>query len=152
MNATSIVEATVRVDSRPSEHARRLILKQHTDLRRLLALGLVNSVGLLDNRISTSEPFRALVTVIRDLFTRHVADEEALILSPPEANRAPDRTRAERLRSEHAYQRAELDALCAWAEDASDLALAARFDRLARALLLDIADEERDLLIAAPTS
>jgi hypothetical protein len=124
----------------------RLILDQHRELRRLLAMGLVQSVGVLDTHVCVHEPFRALVAVIRDVLLNHLADEETLLLPWLENSRPAGAFRAASLRGEHARQRAELDELCDWPDEASDLELAARFDRLARALLVDIAHEERALL------
>jgi len=51
------------------------------------------------------------------------------------------------LREEHARQRAELETLCAWPDNGSDQDLAARFGRLAAALLEGIAHEEQEVLI-----
>jgi len=135
-----------------AEAGLRLILDQHTELRRLLAMGLVQSVGVLDNRVSVHEPLRSMVALIRDVLARHLADEEALLLpyiEVCERSRAAGRFRAEQLRDDHTRQLGELDLLCAWPEEAGDLELAARFDQLARALLQDIALEERYFLTVA---
>ena len=123
--------------------ARRLILKQHSELRRLLALALIQTCAPLRDRQSSAEALRALVSRIRTLFVQHIADEEAVLR--PLFDREP---RALILRAEHARQRADLDALYAMSEaDAAD-AFEDRFDGLARALLTDIADEERQFAIA----
>jgi hypothetical protein len=102
---------------------RRQLLEQHIELRRLLALGVVQALGVVDHRCAASGALRPLVKLIDELFTQHVADADA-----------------------HARQRAELRALGAWPADGGDIELAARFDLLARDLLRDMAREERALL------
>jgi len=133
---------------RPNAHdaaqtARRLILEQHTELRRLLALALVQTYAPSRDRQSSAGALRALVSRIRTLFVQHIADEEAVLL--PLFDHEP---RARILRAEHARQRADLDGLCALSEDDAAVTFADRFDVLARALLTDIAEEERELAIA----
>lgn len=130
----------------PAQPPRRRLLEQHTELRRLLALGVVQALGVVDHRSATSEALRSLVKLIDALFTQHVAEEEALILPVLEEELPTDPGRIERLRAEHERQRAELHALRAWPLDGGDVELAARFDLLARDLLRDIAREERTFL------
>jgi DUF438 domain-containing protein len=133
-------------DRQPAETARRLVLEQHLQLRRML------SMGLLQARQSAAgdagqESLRGLVGLIRDVFVQHLADEEALIVPILEDDVPVGPLRVEALREEHDRQRSELDALCAWPEEGSDLELAARFETLATTLLGDIVHEERELLI-----
>ena len=131
----------------PAETARRLVLGQHRELRRLLAMGLVEARHALSENAVAHEPLRSLVSLIREVFVRHLADEEALIVPILEDDPPVGPQRVVALREEHARQRAELEALCMWPEEASDAELANRFDGLARVLLDDIAHEERELLI-----
>ncbi len=132
---------------RPSaETARRLVLEQHRGLRRLLMMGLAQASGAEGHLEPRHEPLRALVEEIQSVFVRHLADEESLILPILEDDLPIGPIRAEALREEHARQRAELEALCAWPEEYSDDELATRFAELATALLEDIAHEERELL------
>jgi hypothetical protein len=147
MSATQVRFEETKTSYGLAEATRRLILDQHTELRRLLAMGLVQSVTVLDNWGCAHEPLRSLVALIREVLVKHLADEEALLR--PWLESGPGHLRGEWLADEHARQRAEIDALCAWPEAASDLELAARFDRLARALLRDIAQEERYFLTVA---
>lgn len=129
-------------DPQPAATARRLVLDQHVQLRRMLSMGLVQG-----RQSGGQEPLRDLVGLIRDVFVRHLADEEALIVPILEGDSPVGPLRVEALREEHARQRSELDSLCAWPEEGSDLELAARFEALATTLLGDIAHEERTLLI-----
>jgi len=132
---------------RPSaETARRLVLEQHLGLRRLLMMGLAQASE--EHQELPHEPLRALVSEIHSVFVRHLTDEEELILPILENDLPLGPQRAEALREEHARQRGELEALCAWPEDRSDLELATRFGRLAAALLEDITHEEREVLTA----
>jgi hypothetical protein len=134
---------------RPAQAARQRLLEQHTELRRLLAMGVVQALGIVDQRGAAPAVLRSLVHRIEQLFTEHAAEEEAQMLPVFERDVPWDPCRAERLRAEHAQQRADLRALVAWPESGSELELAARFDLLARDLLRDIAREERDFLRAA---
>jgi hypothetical protein len=98
------------------------------ELRRLLALGLMQVHAWSHGQRSAQAALPALVTEIRAAFVRDLADEQTV-------------------RALHARQQGELDALCDWPEDGSTDALADRFDGLARALLTDIAQEERQLFL-----
>ena len=131
---------------RPAETARGLILEQHHQLREMLWMGLAQT-GQSAPGDGGQEPLRELVALIRDVFVRHLADEEALIVPILEADLPVGPLRVEALREEHDRQRGELETLCGWPEEASDLELAARFETLATALLGDITHEERELLI-----
>jgi hypothetical protein len=134
------------VDRPSAETARRLILEQHLGLRRLLMMGLAQVTGAAGHQEPQHEPLRALVGEIQSVFVRHLADEEGLILPLLQDDLPLGPLRAEALRDEHARQRAELEALCAWPDDQSDHELATRFGQLAAALLEDIAHEEREVL------
>jgi hypothetical protein len=144
MNAVRIDEGGGR---QPAETARRLVLQQHRQLRHLLTMGLAELQGAATEDGPGHEPLRSLVSLVRDVFVRHLADEEALIVPILEDDLPVGPQRVAALREEHHRQRAELDALCAWPEEASDVNLALRFDALAKLLLEDIAHEERALLI-----
>jgi len=132
----------------PAARARQTVLDQHVELRKLLTMGLVQVHAAVKGggELPGHEPLRSLVAMIRDLFVRHLADEEALILPILEDDLPLGPLRAKRLREEHTEQRAELEALCGWPEEESDLELALRFEGLGMILLDDIADEERHLL------
>ena len=132
---------------RTAAMARRLMGDQHRELRRHLAVGIVELDTLVDRRVIAGERLRALLGTLRDAFAKHQTDEEALVLPILESDLPVGPLRARQLREEHARQRAELEALCARQQAADDVDLASRFDRLARTLLQDIADEERLLLV-----
>jgi hypothetical protein len=136
-----------RAGRKPAAIARRMVLEQHRELRRLLAMGLAETRGALAEQATAYEPLRALVTLIREVFILHLADEEALIVPILEDDLPLGPQRVTALRAEHHRQRAELDALCAWPEEGSDVQLALRFSGLAKLLLEDIAHEEQELLI-----
>ena len=134
-------------DKGPAASARQTVLDQHVELRRLLEMGLAQAhVAVNGDDAPGNEPLRGLVAMVRDVFVRHLADEEALILPILENDLPLGPLRAARLRQEHFEQRADLDALCEWPEDASDDELAVRFEALGRNLLNDITHEERELL------
>jgi hypothetical protein len=127
-----------------AESGRRLILEQHTELRRLLALGLVQTYTSSHDRQAGSAVLRALVARVRTTLIQHLRDEDAVLLPLFEQEPGGWR-RAQNLRDEHARQRQEIEAMAALSEAGSADALAERFDGLARALLLDIAQEDREL-------
>ena len=128
--------------------ARRLILEQHRDLRRLLALGLVQTCGLSDDRRFHPAALRALVGQIRTLFLAHLSDEEAALLPLFEEQQLDGARRTQILREQHTQQRREMEAVYSLSEAGQPAELTVRFDALARALLVDIAEEERDLALA----
>lgn len=130
-----------------AEVARRLVLDQHLRLRRLLMMGLAHSSAALGDAATSHEPLHALVDEIREVFVRHLADEEALLFPILEDDLPLGPRRAELIREEHARQRGELEVLCGWPDDGSSRELAARFNQLAAALIEDIAHEEREILI-----
>jgi hypothetical protein len=130
----------------PAETARQLVLEQHQQLRRMLTMGLAQARQSAA-RDGGQEPLRDLVALIRDVFARHLADEEALIVPILESDPPVGPQRVQALREEHDWQRRELEALCAWPEEGSELELAARFETLARVLLRDITHEEQALLV-----
>lgn len=133
-------------NDRPAETARGLVLAQHHRLRRMLTMGLAQARQSAAGD-GGQEPLRDLVGLIRDLFVQHLADEEALIVPILAVDLPVGPLRVDALREEHDRQRSELETLCAWPEEGSNLELAARFEALAGMLLRDIAHEERDLLI-----
>jgi hypothetical protein len=132
---------------KPAELARRLVLEQHRELRRLLTMGLAQVQGALMDGGAAHEPLRSLVSLVRDVFVQHLADEEALITPILEDDLPVGPLRVAALCEEHQRQRGEVEALCAWPEEANDGELALRFDALAQSLLQDILHEECELLI-----
>jgi len=131
----------------PAARARRVVLDQHAELRRLLTMGLAEARAVVKRHTLPHETLRPLVALIRAIFVKHLADEEALILPLLEDDLPLGPLRAQRLREEHADQRTDLDTLCSWPEDPTqDLELALRFETLGTALLHDIAHEETHLL------
>jgi DUF438 domain-containing protein len=130
----------------PAARARTAVLEQHAELRRLLKMAMAEAHAAIKRQAVLHEPLRTLMATVRDVFVRHLAEEEALILPLLEGNLARGPLRAARLREEHAEQRRELETLCTWPEEDDDLELALRFEALATALLEDIHREERDLL------
>jgi len=133
-------------DRQPAETVRRLVREQHRELRRMLSMGLAQ-VRQSEAGDGGQEPLRDLVGLIRGVFVRHLADEEALVVPILEDDLPVGPLRVKALREEHERQRNELATLCAWPEEGSGLELAARFEALATTLLGDIAHEERELLI-----
>ena len=134
-------------DRQSAEMARRLVLDQHRDLRKLLMIGLAHATAALGDAATSHEPLHALVTEIRRIFVRHLADEEALLFPILEDDLPLGPRRAELIRQEHTRQRAELEVLCGWPDDGSGRELAARFSQLAAALIEDIGHEEREILV-----
>ena len=130
-----------------AEKARRLVLDQHLHLRKLLMIGRAHANAALGDAATSQEPLHALVAEVRDVFVRHLADEEALLFPLLENDPPLGPRRAELIREEHSRQRGELDVLCGWPDDDGGRELAVRFSRLAAALLEDIAHEEREVLI-----
>jgi hypothetical protein len=128
--------------------AHRLILEQHTELRRLLALGLVQTCAPPSGRQSAPAVLPVLVGRIRSVFFAHLRDEEAALLPLFDDERLGGARRTQVLHEEHARQRCEMETLHALSETGAGDAFADRFDRLARALLVDIASEERELALA----
>jgi len=129
-----------------AEMARRLVLDQHMHLRKLLMMGLAHASAALSDGAS-HEPLHALVTEIRGVFLRHLADEEALLFPILENDPPLGPRRAELIREEHARQRGELEVLFGWPDDGRGRELVVRFSQLAAALIEDIAHEEREVLI-----
>lgn len=128
--------------------AHRLILEQHRELRRLLALGLVQTCAPSGGPQSALGALRLLVERIREVFVAHLSDEEAALL-PLFGDHMPEGVRRTQILHEaHARLRRELEALHALPEVGSAEAFADRFDRLARELLVDISEEERELALA----
>jgi hypothetical protein len=137
----------VDADVGPADRARRIVLEQHIELRRLLRMGMAQSLAAVRRQVLPHESLRSLVAMIREVFVQHLADEEALILPLLEDDLPLGPVRAKRLREEHTDQRKELETLCSWPEEEiHDLELALRFEVLGTALLDDITHEERDLL------
>jgi hypothetical protein len=131
----------------PAEAVRQRVRGQHVELRRMLLEGLSQVRGPLAARRSFRGELPGLVRRVRDLFVHHLADEEDLILPILEDDLPIGPRRAELPRAEHARQIAELNAICAWTEGDAEAELATRFDKLANALLQDIEEEDRDLLV-----
>jgi len=124
--------------------AHRLILEQHTELRRLLALGLVQTCLPSPDRKSAPSALPALVERIERAFGEHLTDEEAALL-PLFGDDLDGPRRVQNVREQHGRQRREMEALQAVSTSANDDVFAEEFDRLARALLLDMVEEERSL-------
>jgi hypothetical protein len=128
--------------------AHRLILDQHRELRRLLALGLVQTCAPPGGHESAPAALRVLAVRIRKVLVAHLADEEAALLPLFGGDMPGGPRRTQILHEEHARQRREMESLHALSEGGSAEAFADRFDRLARELLVDISEEERDLALA----
>jgi DUF438 domain-containing protein len=127
--------------------AHRVILEQHRELRRLLAGGLVQTCALSGVQ-SAPSALPALVGQIRAAFIAHLSYEDAALLPLFDDERLGGPPRTQILREEHARQRREMETLHALSEAGSIDALVNRFDGLARALLIDIAEEERQFALA----
>ena len=132
----------------PAHAAHDLILEQHRELRRLLALGLLHTYALASGRQSALAALRALVGQIRTAFEAHLRDEEAALLPLFDDERLGGSRRAQNLREDHARQRREMETLDAQAEASRAETFADQFDHLARTLLADIAEEEREVAVA----
>jgi hypothetical protein len=144
----TVVENPIEeADLGPAARARRLVLEQHIELRRLLRMGMAQAQAAVKGHVLPHESLRALILMIREVFVQHLADEEALIIPVLDDDLPLGPLRAKRLREEHAGQRKELERLCSWPEEEShDLELILRFEGLGTALLDDITHEERELL------
>jgi hypothetical protein len=127
--------------------AHRSILDQHRELRRLLALGLVQTCAL-SGRHSEPAVLRALVGQIKTVFVAHLSYEVAALLPLFDDERLGGPRRTQILREEHARQRREMETLYTLSEEGRSDELADRFDGLARTLLVDIAEEEREFALA----
>lgn len=131
----------------PAERARRLVVEQHQELRRLLTLALEQVRRRRPPRAGAGKSLRSRIRTIREVFLRHLACEEALLFPILDLDVPVGPRRAVALGEEHARQRAELLELEEkWTESSGD-EISRRFERLALALLDDIAQEERDLLV-----
>ena len=128
--------------------AHRSILEQHRDLRRLLALGLAQTCGRSGDHHAAPEALRALVSQIRTVFVAHLSHEVAALLPLLDGAQVDGPRRMQILREQHAWQRREIETLYALSQAGKPGALVDRFDQLARALLVDIAEEERELALA----
>lgn len=146
LNEGAAVNAIPAVGRPPAETARRRVLEQHVELRKLLAAGLDHVRATLSGDLSAQVPLSLLVDVTYDEFVRHLADEEALIVPILEDDLPLGPLRVAQLRDEHGRQCAELEALRGWPERQDQTNLATRFGALALALLDDIEHEERELL------
>lgn len=130
----------------PADVARRRVLEQHRELRRMLSEGLQHMSRALDGGRSAEYAFRRVVGVSYHAFLEHLADEEALILPILDDDLPLGPERALRLREEHDRQRSDFEALYAFRTLGELGDLTGRFGALATALLEDIAHEERELI------
>jgi hypothetical protein len=121
-------------DSAATRAARRQLFEQNSELRRLLALGLVEVYASAHGQPAAGPTLRALIHAIRAALVQHVSAEEGLLA-----------LHAQNLLASHDRQRRELEALCAAPPKGSDAALVDKFDGLARDLLSDLAREETAL-------
>jgi hypothetical protein len=121
----------------------RLILEEHRELRRLLALGLMQTYAPSRCQGSGSALLRALIGRTKVALVDHLLKEEAALLALFDSYAPGSARRMRLLFDKHARQRREIEALHALSETRDFAAVADRFDGFARALLLDIAEEER---------
>jgi iron-sulfur cluster repair protein YtfE (RIC family) len=135
---------SLRGDGDAARAARRLLFDQNSELRRLLALGLVQVHASAHGHAGSGPTLRSLIQSIRAAFVQHVSVENDLLL--PLVTNAPGKNdlHVHDRFAWHDRQRRELEALCAAAQGADDV-LADRFDRVARSLLAEIAREESTL-------
>jgi hypothetical protein len=132
-------------DSAAARAARRLLFDQNSELRRLLALGLVQVHASAHGHASPGPTLRALIQSIRAAFVQHVSVENSLLLPLVTKDPGKNALHVHDRFAWHDRQRRELEALCNTAAQGGDDVLADRFDRLARGLLAEIAREESAL-------
>lgn len=128
------------------------VIGQRTELRRLLALGLVQVYAWSHGERAAPLALTALVARIHAAFVQYLSDDEELVLRLQESEPREGARRVQAMRADRARHRGTLEALCARPEQASTDAFADEFDSVARSLLSDIAAEERDLLRARSSS
>jgi hypothetical protein len=127
-----------------SSDAGRSAFGQRTELRRLLALGLVQVYAWSHGDRAARDALPALIVRIHAAFVQYLSDDGELAVRQLEEAPRGGASRARALRAAHARQRRALETLCARRDQARTDAFADEFDGLARALLTDIAAEERD--------
>ena len=118
---------------------------QRSELRRLLALGLVQVYAWSHGQHAARDALPALIARIHAAFVQYLSGDGELAARLLEEVPRDGPLRAQALRAAHARQRRALEALCTRPEQARTDAFADEFDGLARTLLTDIANEERDL-------
>jgi hemerythrin-like domain-containing protein len=129
-----------------AEVARYRVLAQHTVLRQLLTDSLGHIEATLAGEESSRVPLRLLIGVAYETFVAHLAYEEALLFPILEDDLPLGPQRLQRLREEHARQRADFHRLYALRDSNDTRELATRLRRLAMAVLADMEHEERELL------
>jgi iron-sulfur cluster repair protein YtfE (RIC family) len=135
------------VQSTSADEARATILGQHQEIRILLrTVASVARLAAAGNR-RIGETLGHYLQEIRDVLEAHLTMEEGLLLPILESDPPLGPERAQRLRQEHARQRAELAALATEGRRAlAPAELAWQLDALVRELLADMDGEERSLL------
>jgi hypothetical protein len=129
----------------PATVALQLVLDQHWELRQLLVVGLEYARANLSGEEVAPHRLFLLAQAACGRFVKHLEEEEALILPLLEDDLPLGPPRADRIREEHARQRAEIEALGAWRPSGDPQELAFRFSELASDLLADMEHEEREL-------
>jgi hypothetical protein len=134
-----------RASQVPALAAHRRILEQHMELRRLLALGLVQTcMPTYDQRSALP----GLVGAIGKMVGEQLSDEGSTPVPLLEDALPGESWRLQRLHEARVQHRRDLHALRALSPTDDGTALANRFDSLARRLLVHMADEERALTLA----
>ncbi len=134
-----------RVDA---ETARRNILSQHEEIRRLLERAGAVAEAALDGRPARPDSVASAIGDVRTIIEVHLSFEEGVLLPILRDDLPLGPERAERLIAEHAHQRAVLASLHQEAAKTPERpTLAAKLAFLTSWLLKDMAHEERALLV-----
>ena len=128
--------------------ALRGILWQHRHIRTLLDQARSIAEAALDGRAPSPNAVAAAIGAVRSIMEVHLAFEESVLLPILHDDLPLGPQRADRLRDEHARQRATLATLHDEARAHPELQLlAAKLAFLTEWLLADMAEEESSLLV-----
>jgi len=138
-----------QVPSHPmdADHARRTVFTQHRELRSLLARASTTAEAALEGRPRSPDAVASAIGDIRTTFDVHLTFEEKVLVPLLEGDLPLGPDRAQRLREEHAQQRALLQSLHREALAAPTLpTLSVKLAQLVDWLLRDMVHEEQSLL------
>lgn len=122
------------------------ILDDHVRIRQLLQAAIGVAERAEQGRWPATAVLRHLVTQVGTTLERHLAVEESLILPLLEDDLPVGPQRARMMREEHRRQREEIADLLAGIEGLEVKRIGERLEDLARAFLVDMEHEERELL------
>lgn len=130
-----------------AEHARHAVLAQHREIRNLLERASQTADDSLTGQPRSADAVASAIGDICMTLDVHLTFEEKVLLPILEMDLPLGPDRAQRLREEHAQQRALLRSLHAEAITSPGLpTLSVKLSRLVDWLLRDMAEEEEHLL------